>query len=128
VTIAQKAPRDVFSDKLISLLKFYTCRLQKSAKLSITFKVKPARLLDSALVKLERPYLDFVTCESKVRDTDLSYLDRVRRSLNREFAQQIIDLIDPCAERSSSSSESTHSSPDGQLIFMHIWLGSELGH
>lgn len=57
-------------------------------------------------------------------------MDRYRRHQNQDFATEIYSLMQPDGEISDSSSSDASSCPEqrGRNIYMHIWLGSELGH
>ncbi len=55
-------------------------------------------------------------------------MDKYRRELNQDFADQIMDLIEDDCERSFSESSSDDSNMDGQLIYLYVWLGNETGH
>ena len=49
--------------------------------------------------------------------------------MEREFAEEILNKVRSDAELSDSdSSTDTLSELKGEIIYMHIWLGSEIGH
>lgn len=82
------------------------------------------------LVSSEKPFARFITeLNESDSEQDLNELDKYRRELNTKFANEIIGLVDVKAPDSvTESSSSSGGSINGQLIYMHIWLGSELGH
>ena len=50
-------------------------------------------------------------------------MDKYRRQLNKEFADEIYELVRSDAEISCTDSSQDDQTQDGEIIYMHICLG-----
>lgn len=94
-------------------------KLLKSILMFSITKLKPKLLKQQHT----RSYKSFIVQNTNgVYRDPMSSLDVYRRQLNMQFANKIKSFALEDMERSFTSSSSDEST-EGQVIFMHIWLG-----
>ena len=83
------------------------------------------RLLKQQHIKSYKSFI--IQNTNGVYSDPMSSIEVYRRQLNVQFANKIKSLADKDMDRSFTSSSSCESI-EGQVIYLHVWLGKELGH